>query len=192
MFTIPNILTFFRILAIPGMVAGFYLPGDWQYWLPFGLFVAAAVTDFFDGYLARALDQMSELGRLLDPIADKLLVGTALIMLVGEGIIGGVGVIAAAIILIREILVSGLREFLAGAQVSVPVTQLAKWKTTVQMIALSILLTGPAGDAIIPFLTELGMLGLWVAAILTIVTGYGYLKQGLTHVIAVDRARAGD
>ncbi|MEN8723438.1 MAG: CDP-diacylglycerol--glycerol-3-phosphate 3-phosphatidyltransferase [Alphaproteobacteria bacterium] len=192
MFTIPNILTFFRILAIPGMVAGFYLPGDWQYWLPFGLFVAAAVTDFFDGYLARALDQMSELGRLLDPIADKLLVGTALIMLVGEGIIGGVGVIAAAIILIREILVSGLREFLAGAQVSVPVTQLAKWKTTVQMIALSILLTGPAGDAIIPFLTELGMLGLWVAAILTIVTGYGYLKQGLAHVIAVDRARAGD
>lgn len=192
MFTIPNILTIFRVVAVPGIVAVFYLNGDLQYWLAVGLFSAAAITDFFDGYLARRLDQVSEFGKLLDPIADKLLVGTALIMIVGEGIISGVSVIAAAIILIREILVSGLREFLAGANVSVPVTTLAKWKTTVQMIALGILLSGPAGEKLIPFIGTVGLIGLWLAAILTIITGYGYMRQGLAHVIAVDRANSGD
>ncbi len=192
MFTIPNILTIFRVLAVPGVVAAFYLSGNLQYWVAVGLFAAAAITDFFDGYLARRLDQVSEFGKLLDPIADKLLVGAALIMLVGEGLVSGVSVIAAAIILTREILVSGLREFLAGASVSVPVTKLAKWKTTVQMIALGILLSGPAGETVIPHLMTIGTIGLWIAAILTIITGYGYMRQGLAHVIAADRARAGE
>lgn len=192
MFTIPNILTIFRVLAVPGIVAVFYLSGNLQYWAAVGLFSAAAITDFFDGYLARRLDQVSEFGKLLDPIADKLLVGAALIMLVGEGLISGVSVIAAAIILIREILVSGLREFLAGANVSVPVTTLAKWKTTVQMIALGVLLSGPAGETVIPHLMLIGTIGLWIAALLTIITGYGYMRQGLAHVIAADRANAGN
>jgi len=192
MFTIPNILTIFRVFAVPGVVAAFYLNGNMQYWVAVSLFSAAAITDFFDGYLARRLDQVSEFGKLLDPIADKLLVGAALIMIVGEGIVSGVSVIAAAIILIREILVSGLREFLAGANVPVPVTTLAKWKTTVQMIALGILLSGPAGETVIPHLMTIGIIGLWIAAILTIITGYGYMRQGLAHVIAVDRANAGE
>ncbi|MGB0922220.1 MAG: CDP-diacylglycerol--glycerol-3-phosphate 3-phosphatidyltransferase [Alphaproteobacteria bacterium] len=188
--TIPNLLTIGRIVAVPGIVAAFYLEAPLANWLALGLFAAASITDFFDGWLARKMNAQTKLGQLLDPIADKLLVSAALLVLVWVGHINGLSVIAAVIILCREILVSGLREFLAGAQVSVPVTQLAKWKTTVQMFALGFLLAGPAGDAVLPGNTMIGLTGLWIAALLTLITGYGYLSSGLTHIIAEDERAA--
>jgi len=184
--SLPNILTFGRIAAVPAIVLAFYLPGEAKYWLAFILFVGAAITDFFDGWLARKLDATSELGKLMDPIADKLLVAAALLVLVWDGIIGGLSVLAAFIILAREFLVSGLREFLAASQISVPVTQLAKWKTTVQLVALAILLLGPAGAQIWPGLHAFGIAALWLAALLTAVTGWDYLKGGLPHIQAAD------
>ena len=147
---VPNLLTYARIIAIPAMVASFYIPGSAGPITALGIFIAAAITDFFDGYLARAWHQQSALGRMLDPIADKLLVAAALLVLVGEGTIGGWSLWAALIILSREILVSGLRESLAEVRVSVPVTQLAKWKTTAQMVAIAFLLISPAGQGHCP------------------------------------------
>ncbi len=188
--TIPNLLTLGRILAVPGIVAVFYLDAPLANWLALGLFTLASVTDFFDGWLARKMDLQTELGKLLDPIADKLLVSAALLVLVWVGHIDGLSVIAAVIILCREISVSGLREFLAGAQVSVPVTQLAKWKTTVQMFALGFLLAGPAGETILPGNMMIGTIGLWIAALLTLVTGYDYLSKGLSHIVGEDEKRA--
>ncbi len=152
-------------------------------WLAVSIFVLAAVTDFFDGYLARAWDQQSALGRMLDPIADKLLVSVVLLMLVYDGTISGWYVWAAIIILCREILVSGLREFLAELHVTVHVTQLAKLKTTGQMVALGFLLTGSAGDKIFPYTTQFGLVVLWIAAALTIYSGYDYFRAGINHVI---------
>jgi cardiolipin synthase len=181
--SIPNILTYLRVLAVPLLAACFYLDGDKANWLALAIFVVAAITDFFDGYLARAWDQQSALGRMLDPIADKLLVSVVLLMLVYDGTISGWSVWAAIIILCREILVSGLREFLAEVQVTVRVSQLAKWKTTGQMIALGFLLAGEAGDKIFPYNTDMGIAILWIAAILTIYTGYDYFRAGLDHVI---------
>lgn len=181
---IPNVLTYVRIAAVPALVAClFFLDGDLARWSAFAVFVAASVTDWLDGYLARAWSQQSALGRMLDPIADKLLVGAALLVLVYVQTISGWSIWAALIVLCREILVSGLREFLAELNVKVRVTELAKWKTAVQMTAIAVLLAGPAGEAFVPHLTLLGLALLWIAAILTLWTGYDYLVAGVRHAM---------
>lgn len=181
---LPNLLTYARIAMVP-VVAGFaIMDTDWARWTALAIFVIAAVTDFFDGYLARAWEQQSNLGRMLDPIADKLLVAAVLLALTRTGMISGYSFWAALVILSREILVSGLREFLAELRVSVPVSQLAKWKTTIQMVALAFLIAGPSGDKLIPGITEIGITLLWAAAILTLYTGYDYFRAGLKHLTA--------
>jgi cardiolipin synthase (CMP-forming) len=178
--SLPNVLTYLRILAVPAVaLCLFLIPGDAGRWWALGIYVAACVTDWLDGYLARAWRQQSTLGRMLDPIADKLLVGTTLLMLAHDNTIDRPNLAAAVIILCREILVSGLREFLAELNVKVHVTQLAKWKTTLQMVALGILLAGPAGNKLIPGVTYSGLTMLWVAALLTLWTGYDYLKAAV-------------
>lgn len=186
--SIPNLLTYARILVVPLVVLCFDLEErgkstDVARWWALGLFIFASVTDFFDGYLARIWEQTSALGRMLDPIADKLLVSACLLLLAADGSIAGWSIWAAVVILSREILVSGLREFLADVKVSVPVTQLAKWKTTLQMVSIGFLLAGPAGDKVFPYCTDLGILLLWVAAIVTLITGWDYFRTGLKHVI---------
>lgn len=183
---LPNLLTYLRIIMVPALVATFYMEGDNAYWTALALFTVASITDYFDGYLARAWEQQSNLGRMLDPIADKLLVSAALMMLVAKGTIGWGSLPAAVIILSREILVSGLREYLAQLRVSVPVSRLAKWKTALQMISLGFLLAGPAGDKILPYNTQIGIVLLWVAAMLTLYTGYDYMVAGLRHIIDED------
>lgn len=182
-FAVPNLLTYGRILAVPALVACFYVDGYWSNWLALAIFLAASITDFLDGYLARAWQQQSALGRMLDPIADKLLVAASLMMLVSSGTIGGWSLLAAVIILCREVLVSGLREFLAELRVSVPVTTLAKWKTTLQMVAIGFLLAGPAGDAIVPGVSLVGLSLLWISAILTLYTGWDYFRAGIRHAM---------
>lgn len=185
---LPNYLTFGRILAVPAMVACFFFPGDDSRWIALAIYVAAAITDFFDGYFARAWKQQSALGRMLDPIADKLLVATCLLLLVADGTIGRWSQIAAIIILCREILVSGLREFLAELRVSVPVTRLAKWKTTAQLVAVGVLIVGPAGEMLVPHLSLFGLALLWLSAVLTLYTGYDYFRAGLGPLIDSDSA----
>ncbi len=186
--SLPNVLTYLRLAAVPGLVAVmFFLEGELANWAALGVFAFAGATDFLDGYIARAWQQQSALGQMLDPIADKLLVGAALLMLVAIGTISGWSIWAAVIILSREILVSGLREFLAGLNVTVAVTQLAKWKTTVQMVALCFLLAGEAGDRLIGGATTIGLGLLWVAALVTLYTGYDYFRAGLKHVMDQDR-----
>lgn len=179
LFNLPNMLTLSRIVAIPLVVACFWLDRGWAQWLSMILFVIAAVTDWFDGYFARRYHQISRFGRFLDPIADKLLVAAALVMLVDSGTLRGLNVLAALIILAREILVSGLREFLAELRVGLPVSQLAKWKTGAQMVAIAALLVG---DAASPHVTQVGIVLIWVAAALTLITGYDYLQTGLKHM----------
>ena len=178
----PNILTYGRIAGVPVVVACLLYGGNGARWLAFSVFVAAAITDFFDGYLARLWSQQSSLGRMLDPIADKLLVAAVLLVLCYDSTISGVHIWAAIIIISREILVSGLREFLAELHVPVPVTQLAKYKTTLQMIAFGFLIAGPAGDRILSNNTEIGLAGLWIAAVITLYTGYDYFRAGIMHV----------
>jgi CDP-diacylglycerol---glycerol-3-phosphate 3-phosphatidyltransferase len=180
---LPNILTLLRILLIPAVVGSFFVQGALGMTLAFSFFVLAGITDFFDGYLARTLHQQSKLGTFLDPVADKLLVASALMMLVYSGRVFGLNVLPAIVILCREILVSGLREFLAGLKVSVPVSRLAKWKTTVQLIAIGALLWGDAAPISLPA-ADMGLWGLWIAAILTLYTGYDYLRSGLRHMTA--------
>jgi cardiolipin synthase len=189
-FNLPNILTYGRILAVVLVVLCFFAEGHLQSsdaarWAALAIFAAASITDFFDGYLARMWKQTSNIGRMLDPIADKLLVSTCLILLAAdtERTIAGWTLWAAIIILCREILVSGLREYLAGLKVSVPVTRLAKWKTTAQMLAIGFLLAGPAGEKVLPYTIDIGITLLWVSAILTLYTGYDYFRAGLKHVI---------
>ncbi|MGG7517078.1 CDP-diacylglycerol--glycerol-3-phosphate 3-phosphatidyltransferase [Allorhizobium undicola] len=189
-YSIPNLLTYGRIVAVPLIVVCFFLEGqlqstDFARWAALGIFVVASITDFFDGYLARIWNQTSNIGRMLDPIADKLLVATCLILMAAdtEKTIAGWSLWAAIIILCREILVSGLREYLAELKVSVPVTRIAKWKTTVQMLALAFLLAGPAGDKVLPHTTHIGIALLWIAALLTMYTGYDYFKAGLKHMV---------
>ena len=184
--SVPNLLTLSRILVIPVFVALFYVEGDPARWLACIVFTLAGLTDVLDGYLARAWSEQSALGRMLDPIADKLLVASAILMLVAFGYIEGLTILAALIILCREILVSGLREFLAELNVGVPVSRLAKWKTTVQMVALGFLVVGDSGPVVIP-VRVIGELGLWTAAILTLVTGYDYFRASAGHVSAPDR-----
>lgn len=182
--SLPNVLTYGRILAVPALAACFVLIKSHEgRWAAFAIFFAACVTDWLDGYLARAWQQQSTLGRMLDPIADKLLVGTALLLLVHDNTIDHATIWAAIIILCREILVSGLREFLAELNVKIHVTQLTKWKTTLQMLALGVLIAGPAADRIVPGVKAFGTALLWVAALLTLWTGYGYLKAAIRHAI---------
>ncbi len=185
---LPNLLTYGRIVAVPAVVGLLYWQsivggGLWLRWLALAVFIAAAVTDILDGYLARAWEQQSSLGRMLDPIADKLLVASCLLMLAAEGTIRGWTLFAAVVILCREILVSGLREYLAELRVSVPVTRLAKWKTTGQLVAIGFLIAGAAGDRLVPGVTWLGILLLWLSAILTLYTGYDYMRAGLRYMI---------
>ncbi len=181
--SLPNILTYARVAAVP-LVAGFQFWPDapWARWTALAIFVAAAVTDFFDGYLARAWAQQSSLGRMLDPIADKLLVSAVILMLVANQTISGVTLWAAIVILCREILVSGLREYLAELRVPMPVTAVAKWKTTVQLVALGFLIVGPSGEAMLPSSISIGIVLLWIAAILTLYTGWDYMKASYDHV----------
>lgn len=181
--SLPNILTYGRVVAVPIVVGLMFWPEqDWARWTALGIFALAAVTDFFDGYLARIWSLQSSLGRMLDPIADKLLVGACLLMLTVIDQISGLSVWAAMIILLREILVSGLREFLAELRVSVPVSTVAKWKTTVQLLALGFLIVGPAGEKVLPGTQVIGITLLWAAAILTLYTGWDYLQASMKHV----------
>jgi len=197
-FNIPNILTVSRIVAIPVVIGFLYLGGESGNWLAFTAYTYACITDFFDGYLARAWHQQSAFGRFLDPIADKLLVAGILLMLVGAQTISSIHVLPAAVILCREILVSGLREFLAEARVSMPVSLLAKWKTTIQMLALGFLIVGVVGPDFGPYgpigpvsTWEIGIYGLWAAAVITLITGYDYLRSGLRHISESDKDYSG-
>jgi cardiolipin synthase (CMP-forming) len=174
---IPNALTVARIFAVPLLIAVFYLPAPAANWAAMAVFVTASVTDWFDGWLARRWEQQSDFGKVLDPIADKLLVAAALFMLAAFDRLSIPSIIASIAILGREILVSGLREFLAG-RATLPVTALAKWKTAVQMIAIAVLLVAPAAPWGLP-LQRIGEIGLWLAAVLTLVTGWDYLRRGL-------------
>ena len=185
---LPNLLTYSRIAAVPLVVGCLYWQslldgGLWLRWVALFIFIAAGVTDFLDGYLSRKWGEQSTFGRMLDPIADKLLVASCLLMLAADGTIRGWSLWAAIVILCREILVSGLREYLAELRVSVPVTQLAKWKTTLQLIAVGFLVAGEAGDAVVPVVTPIGLTLLWLSALLTLYTGWDYFRAGARHLI---------
>jgi CDP-diacylglycerol--glycerol-3-phosphate 3-phosphatidyltransferase/cardiolipin synthase len=187
---IPNILTIGRIIIVPFFVLAFYLPGFYGDLTAFALFLIASFTDFLDGMLARMLGEESKLGELLDPIADKIIVATALILLVMNGTIKHYEVIAAIIILTREILISGLREFLAKGKIRLPVSNLAKLKTFLQMVAIALLLTGETGNKILNFqdynAQTIGIILLWLSAFLTLYTGYEYLRKGIDHAMSED------
>ena len=189
-FKIPNILTIGRIIIVPFFVVSFFLPGFYGEIIPFLLFILASFTDFLDGLLARLYKEESKLGELLDPIADKIIVSAALILLVMNETIQNYEVIAAIIILTREILISGLREFLSDIQIKMPVSNLAKVKTFIQMFSIAILLTGDAGNKIINFenynAQTIGIVLLWLSAFLTLYTGYDYVRKGIEHVISED------
>ena len=187
---IPNILTIGRIIIVPIFVLTFFIPGFFGDLIPFFLFALASFTDYLDGLLARIFKEESKLGELLDPIADKILVAAALILLVMNGTIKNYEVIAAIIILTREILISGLREFLARGSISMQVTSLSKLKTVIQMVSIAILLTGESGNKIINFqdynAQTVGIILLWLSAFLTLYTGYDYLRKGIDHAINED------
>ena len=179
---LPNLLTYGRLLAVP-VVAGLLLwsPEPWARWTALAIYIAAGVTDFLDGYLARIWHQQSPLGRMLDPIADKLLVASTLLVVVADQTLSGWTVWAAIIILCREILVSGLREYLAELKVLLPVSAIAKWKTAAQLVALGFFIAGPAGEAILPGTVKIGAALLWMAALLTLYTGFDYLQAAFAH-----------
>ena len=181
MLNLPNILTLSRIMIIPLMVVTFFFDSGVMRWSACALYTAACITDFFDGYLARRTNQISRFGRFLDPIADKLLVAAVLLMLVGFGRLTLWAYLPALIILLREIMVSGLREFLAELRIGLPVTKLAKFKTTTQMIALGFLIVGSAAPWWLPA-RVVGEAALWIAAVLTLITGYDYLRAGLRYM----------
>ncbi|MEN9683912.1 MAG: CDP-diacylglycerol--glycerol-3-phosphate 3-phosphatidyltransferase [Pseudomonadota bacterium] len=196
MLTLPNLLTLSRIFAVP-LLAGFLWWPHWQagYGIAFALYCLMGITDYFDGYLARAQGAVSKLGQFLDPIADKIMVAAVLLVLAAQGVltgpyVGDMHVIAGLVILIREIAVSGLREFLGPLKVSVPVSRLAKWKTTFQMVSLGALILGRAtpwwnltlGEVTVNFPHTVGLSTLWAAAVLTVITGWDYLRVGLKHM----------
>ena len=180
---LPNALTYGRVAAVP-LVAGVLVSSSdaWARWTALAIFALAAITDFFDGYLARAWAQQSSLGRMLDPIADKLLVAAVLLVLSADGTIAGASLWAAIVILCREVLVSGLREYLAELRVPVPVSTIAKWKTSLQLVSLGFLIAGRAGEKALPGSLKIGMALLWVAAALTLYTGWDYMKASYDHV----------
>lgn len=178
---LANILTLSRIAVIPGVIGGFYLQTPLGDWIAAIIYILACITDFLDGYVARHWDQTSKLGQFLDPVADKLLVASTLLMLVGFDRIKGLSLLPTVVILCREILVSEWREHLNAVNSSLPVSLLAKWKTTIQMGTVALLMvSGPGG--IHPALHSWGIGGLWVAALLTLVTGYDYIRQGKNMV----------
>ena len=187
MLSLPNLLTLSRILAVPILVFLLWRPAPLDYAITFVLYCVVGLTDYFDGYLARAKGQISRLGQFLDPIADKIMIAAVLMMLISSRKsnpvpeIAGLHIIPALVILLREIIVSGLREFLGPLNVSVPVSALAKWKTTLQLVALGALILGGAvpGE---PWVHTVGILTLWTAAALTLLTGYDYLRIGLKHM----------
>ncbi|MBY0305438.1 MAG: CDP-diacylglycerol--glycerol-3-phosphate 3-phosphatidyltransferase [Sphingomonas sp. 28-62-20] len=182
MLTLPNLLTLSRILAVPLLAALLWWP-DWRlgYAIGFGLYCLMGITDYFDGYLARAQGTVSKLGIFLDPIADKIMIAAVILLLVGTGDIAGLHKVAALVILLREIAVSGLREFLAQLRVSVPVSQLAKWKTALQIIAFGGLILAGALPAA-AWIKLASLSALWLAAGLTVITGWDYLRVGLKHM----------
>jgi cardiolipin synthase (CMP-forming) len=193
--SLPNMLTYSRIAAVPVVVGLLYWQsildgGLWARWVALAFFIAAGITDWADGYFARMYGQQSPLGRMLDPIADKLLVASCLLMLAAEETIRGWSLLASVIILCREILVSGLREYLAELRVSIPVSRLAKWKTVWQLIAVGFLIAGDAGDKVAGLMmgretlviTNIGLALLWLSALVTLYTGWDYLRAGLRHV----------
>ena len=182
MFSLPNLLTMLRILLVPVFAVAFALPGETGKLIAFGIFCVAGLSDALDGFAARKLKAYSDFGRMLDPIADKILVATALMMLVAGGAFDGYKLVPALVILAREILVSGLREFLAGVHVSVPVSNIAKMKTTIQMIAIGAMILGPIAEHFIPGAKAFAYGALWLAAALTVYTGYAYFRAGLVHV----------
>ncbi len=189
--SLPNLLTLSRILAIPVVVASFYVQGDYARWFACALFSAAGVTDWLDGHMARRWALQSDFGRFLDPIADKLLVAATLFMLVAKGRLSTEwALLPALVILCREILVSGLREYLAELRVGLPVSKLAKWKTAIQMVAIGVLIVGNAGPGFLP-VAAIGEMLLWIAALLTLVTGYDYLRAGLAHMTQAAPPRHG-
>jgi cardiolipin synthase len=194
--SLPNLLTYSRIAAVPVVVGLMYWHsilggGLWLRWAALAVFITAGITDMLDGYFARMYGQQSSLGRMLDPIADKLLIASSLLMLAAEETIRGWSLLAAVIILCREILVSGLREYLAELRVSVPVSRLAKWKTTWQLIAVGFLIAGSAGDQVASdmikqntvLITNIGLALLWLSALVTLYTGWDYMRAGLRHMI---------
>jgi cardiolipin synthase (CMP-forming) len=186
MLSLPNLLTLFRIFAVPILVALLWYPGWELGWLlGFGLYCLMGITDYFDGYLARAQGTVSKMGIFLDPIADKIMVAAVILMLVGTrhdaAAISGIHLIPALVILLREITVSGLREFLAGSQISVPVSKLAKWKTTFQLVALGALILAGGLPAQL-WINQVGIVSLWIAAALTGITGWDYLRVGMKHM----------
>ena len=180
--TWPTILTLLRIVLIPVMVALFYVGTDTARWAALAVFIVAALTDWFDGWLARRTNTGSRLGEMLDPIADKLIVAAALVMMVKDGTIHDYTVIAAIVIVSREILLSGLREYLAAAQVKVRVSRIAKLKTAIQMVAICVLIAAPPLVPVWPDIDLAGAIGLWVAAALTVYTGWGYLVASLKYM----------
>ncbi|MFL4983979.1 MAG: CDP-diacylglycerol--glycerol-3-phosphate 3-phosphatidyltransferase [Xanthobacteraceae bacterium] len=193
---LPNLLTYARIAAVPVVVACMYWSGIldgglWPRWVALAVFIAAGITDILDGYFARSWGQQSALGRMLDPIADKLLVSASLLMLAAVDTIRGWSLLAAVVILCREILVSGLREYLAELRVSVPVSRLAKWKTTWQLVAVGFLIAGDAGDKAFSdlfkqdtlIITNIGLALLWLSALVTLYTGWDYMRAGVRHMI---------
>jgi len=188
---LPNLLTYARIAAVPVVVALLYWQsildgGLWVRWVALAVFIAAGITDVLDGYFARMYRQTSSLGRMLDPIADKLLVASCLLMLAADNSIHGWTLWAAIVILCREILVSGLREYLAALRVSVPVSKIAKWKTTMQLVAIGFLIAGEAGEQILAATTLIGIVLLWLSALFTIYTGWDYFRAGIHHLIKED------
>lgn len=192
MYNLPNLLTISRIVVIPVIFLTIYIHSAWWYLIGGSLFIIAAITDYLDGYLARSRNELSAFGRLLDPIADKLLVVSALMIIVANGLVDNISYIPVVVILCREILVSGLREFLSAVRVGLPVTRLAKWKTGFQMTALSVLLMSPAKffNVIEGFWVGLGTVCLWVAGVLTFITGYQYFEKSLAYIKSVEKKKA--
>lgn len=199
MWTLPNILTISRIAATPVFILLFFVSEDgtrptythsWAAWSCLALYVIAAATDYFDGFLARRWKQVSPVGIFLDPISDKILVATLLVLLVGFGRLPDLWMIPAIVIMVREFLIAGLREFLGPADIRLPVSALAKWKTAIQMIAIGFLVIGPYGEEILPYTLAIGRWGLALAAVLTVTTGWSYMKAGFTHIRTMDQKQS--
>lgn len=187
LWTIPNILTMFRIGILPVLIILLYVQAPWATWTALGIYTVAAFTDFFDGYIARSMNSMSAFGRFLDPIADKLVVGAMLMMLAGFDRLPGLWLVPAIVILVREILITGMREFLGPYKITLPVSRLAKWKTTSQMIAMGFLIVGHLGDPIVPNTLLVGQIGLTIAAVLTVITGWSYMVTGIRFIRTLDK-----
>ncbi|MGE4314502.1 MAG: CDP-diacylglycerol--glycerol-3-phosphate 3-phosphatidyltransferase [Pseudobdellovibrionaceae bacterium] len=189
MTSLPNLITIGRIALIPLIILLMYIREPWAAWTALAFYTLAAVTDFLDGYLARRMDDVSDIGKFLDPIADKIMVGSLLVALAAIDRLAGIWVIPAIIILVREFLVAGLREYLGPKNITLPVSNLAKWKTGLQMVALGFLVVGPYGEWLVRGTLIIGQIGLTIAAILTVMTGWTYMKTGVVHMLEASRAK---